>query len=167
MVNEKRKQPFCLTLRLLPISKTLLNISVHFHNLVYSISITFYKIYKYIKISQTEKKLFNILMSCIAVYIYIYICIYIYNTKPLTFLQCLTLLDHKSYMTYSNCYIAFHWYSYFMITYFLTYFNILFHISNIWLLWNDIVWKTHWIKIIITDLTSNVITTQPRQVECV
>ena len=46
---------FYLTLRLFLFSKTLFYISVYFRNLTYSISTTFYKVYKYIKISQTER----------------------------------------------------------------------------------------------------------------
>ena len=46
--------PFCLTFRLLPFSETLLYISVNFHNSAHSVSTTFYKVYEYIKTSQTE-----------------------------------------------------------------------------------------------------------------
>ena len=35
--------------------KTLAYISMHFHSLAYSVPATFYKLYEYIKISQTER----------------------------------------------------------------------------------------------------------------
>ena len=40
------------TFWLLPFSKTFLYISMYFHSLTYSISTTFYKVYKYIKTSK-------------------------------------------------------------------------------------------------------------------
>ena len=51
----KKKTTILFDVSAIAFFKTLLYISMHFHNLEYSLSTTFYKVYEYIKMSQTER----------------------------------------------------------------------------------------------------------------